>query len=646
MSLLGSLALVVGVGEGASTRLMDRLYPARVVDPSITIIAIDNASLTEFGRWPWDRSIHARIINTLAEAGVQGIVYDVNFSEATASSTDQGLAEAMRAAGNVILPIELSLMSKTDGWMSDPARAVQPLPLFAQSARALGHANTPLDRDNVARRIPLAVGGMSDPVYPMAYIAALMKGWNPLAQGGIPTDRQGNMLIAFPASPERAFRVVSARDLLGESFEKNTLRGAMAFVGATAPDLHDERIVPSSRGVPLSGVGLHASAYDTLIGRHWLRIVPVWLEALFLVFLALLLGALLPRFRPVSGALLTALVMIGCLLASVLLVDTGYLLDPLRPALTAFFISVILLAERWFTTDRRQRELRTMLGRYVTSSVVDVLTREPEKLKLGGTRRYMSVLFSDLRGFTTLSEGLSPERLVEVMNCYLHAMTEIVFEEEGVLDKYIGDAVMAFWNAPLDQADHATRAVRTALKMCKRLREMNEAGAFPEGVVLRVGVGVNTGDMVVGNIGGERRYDYTVIGDSVNLASRVEGLCKEYGTEVLITIATKQALGDGFVVRLVDRVAVKGKTEPVAIYEVVGFSAEVSDGQRTCIKQYETALQVYFEQRFDEAVRLAEELLEAFPSDGPTKTLLSRARGYQEAPPLTKWDGAFIMTKK
>ena len=420
----------------------------------------------------------------------------------------------------------------------------------------------------------------------------------------------------------------------------------MVFVGATAPDLHDERIVPTSHGAPLSGVGLHAALYDTLIGRHWLKLLALWIEVLFLLLLAGVLGALIPRLSPFSGFLATLVTAVGCVLISLVAIDFGYLFDPLRPAIVVVAIYIILLAERWLVTETKRQALRTMLGRYVTSSVVEAFTRAPEQLHLGGARRHMSVLFSDLRGFTTLSEGLSPERLVEVLNRYLHAMTDIVFEEEGVLDKYIGDAVMAFWNAPLDQTDHATRAVRTALKMRTRLQEMNDRGAFPDGIVLRVGIGVNTGDMVVGNIGGERRYDYTVIGDSVNLASRVEGLNKEYTTEVIITAATKQALAEGFCCRLLDRVAVKGKSEPVTIYEVAGYTRDMSAEQLACLKGYEEALKAYFEQRFDDAARLCEDLEKRFPADGPTQTLLTRARAYQQHPPTATWNGAWVMTKK
>lgn len=646
ISTLGSIALLLGIGKGVSTRLSDEFYPSRAVDPSIVIAAIDNASLSEFGRWPWDRHIHTRLIQALSHAGAKGIVYDVNFPDPTVSSTDQELANAIHTAGNVILPVELSLNARSDGWTADPLLTVQPLDAITRAAYALGHSNTPLDTDNVVRRVPVSVQGPQAPIYSMAYAAALMTGWDPVKKGGIPTDAQGNVLVSFPAHPENAFPTLSVRDILNGSVDEKKLQGKMIFVGATAPDLHDERIVPTSRGLPLSGVALHAALYDTLIGRHWLRSVPIWLEIFFFFFLALLLGVLLPRIRPFAGFLVTFIVACGCLLISLTVIDAGYLFDPLRPALVTLAIFVALLAEHWFVTERKRRELRSMLGQYVTSSVVDAFTSQPEKLQLGGARRHMSVLFSDLRGFTTLSEGLSPERLVEVLNRYLNAMTEIVFEEQGVLDKYIGDAVMAFWNAPLDQTDHASRATRTALKMRKRLQEMNESGAFPEGIVLRVGVGVNTGDMVVGNIGGERRYDYTVIGDSVNLASRVEGLNKEYATEVIVTASTKQALGDGFVVRMLDRVAVKGKSEPVTIYEVIGFTEDVTNEQRICAKQYEAALEAYFHQQFDDAVTLCENLLKDFPNDGPTKTLLGRARAYQEHPPLTKWDGAWVMTKK
>ena len=241
---------------------------------------------------------------------------------------------------------------------------------------------------------------------------------------------------------------------------------------------------------------------------------------------------------------------------------------------------------------------------------------------------------------------MEPEALVELLNTYLNEMTDIVFEEGGVLDKYIGDAVMAFWNAPFDQSDHAMRSVRTAIRMRDRLEEMNRGGRFAKGVKLKVGIGINTGDMVVGNIGGERRYDYTVIGDSVNLASRTEGLCKEYGAQIIITEHTRSECDDTIVTRQLDKVAVKGKQKPVAMYEVMGLASNVDDAKQKLASKFNEAIQCYFERNFEKATNLCDEILSVWPEDIPSKNLKERCEIYKMNPPPADWNGAWIMKKK
>lgn len=396
----------------------------------------------------------------------------------------------------------------------------------------------------------------------------------------------------------------------------------------------------------MSGVEIHASIYDTFVTRKWLMPVSVWIQALALVLLGLLLALLVPRVKATVSAVSALVLWIAYIILSFVLFDRGSVLDIVWPTLVIFFAYGGLLLERWLETDTQRKQIRSAFTRYVSPSVVEHLIQDPKKLKLGGERRTMSVLFSDLRGFTTLSEGLSPEALVDVLNTYLNEMTNIVFEEGGVLDKYIGDAVMAFWNAPLDQPDHAARSVRTAIRMRDKLDEMNREGVFPKGIELKVGVGINSGDMVVGNIGADVRYDYTVIGDSVNLASRTESLCKEYGVLIIITKNTLDRLGEGFVTRELDSVAVKGKKEPVKIYEVLGEEGSVPDARIKFARRFESALADYYARNFAKAAKECEDLLLINAEDLTTKNLFERCRIYLETPPPDDWNGAWIMKKK
>lgn len=646
VGLVGMLGVLAGIFDTAGSRVTDRFFLPRKADQSAVIIAIDDASLGRIGRWPWPRNVHAQLIDRLREAGVKAIALDVNFPEPSDATADTSLANALAKAGNVVLPVELDFVSQGGRLVFDSKNTVQPISSIQSAAKSAGFSNVPLDGDGVARRIPIKSQGLDgSEVLPFAYETARLVGLAPEV-GNIPLDRTGRMIVNFPGAPRQAFPIISSADVIQGRVDVSRLKDKVAFVGATARDLHDQQNVATSFGDPMSGVEIHASIYDTLIQRKWLVPVSPWIQGLLLLLTGLLLGLLVPRVKARTSALVAIGIWFGWIIAAFLLFDRGYVLDIVWISLVVFFGYMGLLLERWFETDAQRKQIRAAFSRYVSPSVVEQLVNEPERLKLGGERRRMSVLFSDLRGFTTMSEGLTPEQLVDVLNTYLNEMTNIVFEEGGVLDKYIGDAVMAFWNAPFDQPDHAVRSVRTAVRMRDKLEEMNKSGAFPKGIELKVGVGVNSGDMVVGNIGADVRYDYTVIGDSVNLASRTEGLCKEYGVQIIVTKNTLEMLGDAFVTRELDSVAVKGKKEPVRIYQVVGMNGNVEDGYAKFAKQYEVALGHYYARRFDQAIAECEALLAINPDDLSTKNLMERCRIYKESPPPEDWNGAWVMTKK
>ncbi len=646
LGLFAATSLTFGIFETLAAAATDRFFLPRDPDPSAIIVSIDDSSLTKIGRWPWPRTIHAELIDTLKAASASVIALDVNFPEPSNTSDDRRLAEAVRGAGNVVLPVELAFVIRDGALAFNAASTVQPIATIQSSAAGSGFSNVPLDDDNIARRIPLAATGQSGTaVYAFAYEAARLMGRAPAAQE-IPTDVYGRFLINFAGAPRRTFPIVPASDVLQGTADMKRFKDKVVFIGATARNLHDEQNVSTSAGEPMSGVEIHASVYDTLVTRRWLMPAPVWLQALAYLLIGLLLGLIIPRVRARTGALIVFSLFVVSIVGAFLAFDRGWIINIIWPTVLLVLAYGALLLERWVTSERARRQIRNAFSRYVSENVVASLLEDLDKLKLGGQRRTMTVLFSDLRGFTTLSEGMTPEQLVDVLNKYLHEMTDIVFAEGGTLDKYIGDAVMAFWNAPFDQKDHAARGVRAAIRMKTKLSEMNTSGAFPSGITLKVGVGLNTGDMVVGNIGGEKRYDYTVIGDSVNLASRTESLCKEYGAEIIITQNTRQELGDGFVTRLLDQVAVKGKKEPIKIYEVMGETGRVDEAKLTLKKDFEQAFDLYVSRKFVEAAGLCERILHVWSEDLTTQHLLERCRIYEKIPPPEGWDGTWVMTKK
>ncbi len=647
IGLFMSLAFFVGIFETSSARITDRLFLPQSPDPSVVIVAIDDASILQIGRWPWPRRVHADLIQVLTEAGAKVIAYDVNFPESSDPENDAALAASIRSAQNVVLPVELQLHMKGGVTTYDPEHRLASQADILSAARAVGHSNTPPDSDGVLRRIPLAPSSASadrSVVYSFAAEAMRVAGLSEQVERAA-LDPDQRLVVHFSGPPFRTFPTLSAVDVLRHRVSLERLRGATVFVGSTAADLHDVLLVPTSHGLLMPGVEIHASAYDTLASGRFLRHVPRLLAVPFLILCALLVTLLVMRSSIRVSLLVSFVLWIGACLGVFFLFDQGWIADLLWPTLTIIFTYAAVTIERRITADRERRELKIAFSRYVSPAVVDALIQDPKRLRLGGERRRMSVLFSDIRGFTTISEGLDPEGLVQMLNIYLHQMTEIVFTHQGVLDKYIGDAVMAFWNAPLDQLNHARDAVETAIEMRDTLVRMNQDKAFGERE-LHIGLGINTGDMVVGNVGGEARFDYTVIGDNVNLASRLEGLTKEYGVGIIITEETRKDCSKDILTRRLDKVAVKGKKEPVMIYEAMCRMVEAPEDLRDLATQYERALEFYFARDFVAARDLCEKILETHHMDDPTTVLRNRAIHFIESPPPATWDGTWVYTKK
>jgi adenylate cyclase len=301
-----------------------------------------------------------------------------------------------------------------------------------------------------------------------------------------------------------------------------------------------------------------------------------------------------------------------------------------------------------FVAERKQRMLiKTMFSTYVNPSVVDELITNPDKLKLGGERRELSVLFSDIEGFTSISEQLESQELVSLLNEYLSAMTEIVLTNDGTLDKFEGDAVVAFWGAPIPQEDHAMRACRCALQMQDALIEIRRVWQADNKPCINVRIGINTGEMVVGNMGGARKFDYTVIGDSVNLASRLEGANKQYHTGILVSERTYEFVKDQILGRELDLIVVKGRSAPLRIFELLRLNnGTIEQSMTEFLSFYKDALGLYRERRWDEARGAFEQALRCKPDDYPSRLYIERSAHYAMNPPPQAWDGVFVMQTK
>jgi adenylate cyclase len=346
-----------------------------------------------------------------------------------------------------------------------------------------------------------------------------------------------------------------------------------------------------------------------------------------------------------SGLLATlagfAALVLVCLTLAAGTFHFGWWADPVLPGIALSLSFALATAFSYATEGRQKLYIRRMFGQYMSETVINHLLEHPEKLQLGGERRRVTLFFSDLAGFTTISERLSPETVVALLNDYLSRMTEIILNEAGTVDKFEGDAIMAFWGAPLDQPDQAQKACVAALRQQAALAELNQRFAGQDLPPLTMRIGLHTGDAIVGNLGSAKRFDYTVIGDTVNLASRLEGLNKFYGSQVMASEVTVAACAGAVEFRELDLVAVKGKEQAVRVFEVLGLAGELDPEQIRRRRDFAEALALFRQGRFAEAQAGFEAILTKNPEDGPARTFVARCRRFQEAPPPADWDAVF-----
>lgn len=461
----------------------------------------------------------------------------------------------------------------------------------------------------------------------------------------IPTDDAGRMLVNY-LGPAKTFPHYSAADIIKGRISPDLFRGKIVLIGATATGIYDLRVTPFSTVYP--GVEIHATVIDNILHRNFLK--QSWwikfLDVLCITFVGLFMGFIIPRLNAVRGMLIGIFCIAVFIAVNVFLFSRYSIwLNLIYPVLTMLAVYLGITVYRYMTEEREKKKVRNAFQYYLTASVITEMLKDPTKLKLGGDKKELTVLFSDIRGFTTISEKLTPEELVHLLNEYLTAMTDIVFKYDGLLDKYMGDAIMAVYGAPLDQPDHALRACRTALEMMQTLKKLQGKWSSEGKPVLNIGIGLNTGNMVVGNMGSQMRFDYTVMGDSVNLGSRLEGTNKEYGTNIIISEFTYAIVKDKLYCRELDAVRVKGKKLPVKIYELL---CEVSEAEvfRPFVEHFESGLELYKKAAWDDAIAAFQNVLALKPGDAASELFITRCRDLKETPPSQPWDGVFTMTRK
>ena len=667
--------------ENATIDLRFRVFRgARPATPAIVIVVVDEPSIKEIGRWPWSRSVQARLVQGIAQRGAKVIGLDVIYSEpevtelkrslldvraraqaagatrAVQEMLDQQIKESdmdaqfeqsVRKAGNVVLALPLvvpvsdscqqvesappkyitstlfmMVKQASSGAALEPqcaTSAVPPLRQFAGAAASLGHVYTIPDRDGVTRYEYLAVRYGDDRDYypslglevariylgiPRDHMSLTLGEGVRLGKVLIPTDQKARMLINH-VGKEQSFRYVSATDVIHGRVEPDTFAGKAVFVGTAALGTYDQKTTPFSANFP--GVEKNATVAENIITQQFLEqsVYDKPIDLALVLCFGFGLGVYLPKMRALPGATLAATVFFGyAAAAQYLFVVHGLLLAVVYPLFTIMVVFVSVTVLRFMTEEKQAKEVRAMFSSYVSPRIVEELIKDPTKAKLGGQRKELTMLFSDVKGFTTLCEQHPPEQVVPLLNEYLTAMTEVVFHWNGTLDKFIGDAVVAFWGAPVDQPNHVELALKCALHMRRRLVELQEGWKARGLPMLDNGIGINTGDALVGNIGAEgKKMDYTMIGDHVNLAARAEGLTRKFSVSIVITENTAERLKGlldrtefhdelGRVGRVDLRrlaiVKVKGKAQPVGIYGL----ASRSHGEISVVTEDEASAEV------------------------------------------------------
>lgn len=645
---------------------------------SVIIVAIDNKSVKEIGRWPWSREYIAELIKGLGDYGVKTAALDVVFSEKQNPISDKAVADSIQLSGNVISgyffrnevqPVEPDALaqiqsSKIQQLTIEPDVSSVPLIEYSnldaniasitQAAVGYGFFNVISDSDGLFRQLPLLMLYNGD-VYPSMVLQALKyyteemvqvrigkAGVQTISMGkyNIPCNQEGSIPVNYYGSTG-SIKTYSAVDIIKKRIPASELVGKLVFVGFTEIGIYDVRPTPFDPILP--GVEIHASLAANVLESNFIinNSRTLFIERIILLIFPLLLAIILGTVPTASLGFLSGTGFIAIYFTINYFIFSRYHFDLslLSPMMALGLSTISSEIYRSLVVDSKGRYMKKAFSNYVSADLVAQIMKNPDSLKLGGEKREITILFSDIRGFTTLSEKLSPEALVQVLNEYLNPMTLIVLEEKGTLDKYIGDAVMAIYNAPLDVDNHPDHACRSALKMMDKLAELNKSFVERGINTIDIGIGINTGDAVVGNMGAAMRFDYTAIGDNVNLASRLEGLNKMYGTHIIVSESTKMLAGSELPFREIDLVAVKGKQLPVPIYELMLVEDEKFRND------FAKALSLYRQRDFESALSLFG-ALNNDKHDKVSALYIERCHEFIASMPDENWDGVFVAKTK
>jgi len=690
-----------------------RIEPRKKTIRPVTIVDIDDKSLEKLGQWPWPRTRIADLVTELTRLGAVVIAFDAVFSEpdrlnpAFAADTfrhldeetrvklralpsnDQIFADAIKASRVVLgesgLPEEIAALDKTlpvtgiamlgeepQRFMFDFPGLLRNVPVLEHAAAGRGLFTIRPERDGIIRRVPMIMQAQGQTMPSLTFeilrvasgsgtilIKAEKAGIKSIGVKGfeIPTDHNGQLWVHYARNDASIY--VPAINVLEKNVAPDMIAGKLVLIGTSAVGLNDIKTTPVSGAMP--GVEIHAQVLESALTGAVISqpIFGIAVEFATALMFGLLVIAFAPQFGPVT------LVVLGAAFASMLVGLSVYfyahdrlLIDFTYPLMSTTAIYLTLIFTSFVREQAQRRQIRSAFGQYLSPALVEQLAQSPEKLVLGGEEREMTIMFSDMRGFTSISETYKsdPQGLTALMNRFLTPLTNAILNRKGTIDKYMGDAIMAFWNAPLDDKDHQLNACEAALDMLARVDALNQAReqeAKEEGrpfIPLNVGVGLNTGTCVVGNMGSDMRFDYSVFGDSVNLASRLEGQSKEYGFPIIVGSRTALAVKDRFAILELDFIMVKGKKEPEVIYAIAGREDTAQSGRFQRLRNLTIEmLSCYRNRDWDgalAAIARGRKTDEANSLELLYNLYEARIRGYLENPPPQDWNGAFALLTK
>jgi adenylate cyclase len=657
-------------------------------DSNIVIITIDQNSLQYFKRtarisWPWPRDFYAMTTEYLAKSGAKAIVYDFQFTEpdedranSVGAYNDSLFAASIRNAGNVYLATILTKQEKEDQ-PGDPLvkfpsshssiietqtfnfdKSYSPLIPFQEAAKSVGVVNFVPDEDGVCRRIALQYSFQGKNLFALSYnvYKDLYGGSNSIEE----KIRSPYLIYWYgKGGPDGVFKYYSIHAVISSAFKTQagiepelpigSFKDKIVFIGSNAPSLFDLKNTPFTYLEPYPGVEIHATAMSNYLNNDFIKEIPsIWIFVLSIMLTAVI--AYLSNYNEnivVSTVGLIVISTVFLVAATQLFLHRLMWTQIVFPLFSMILTYVISIGWNFATEGRNKRQIQKIFGQFVNPTVVKQLSADPEKVELTGEEVEASIMFSDIEGFTTISETKKPKELVEFLNNYFSMANDIFFKHDGTIDKFIGDAVMVQFGIPLKNPNHRLLATRAAYEFSKVVQGMTKEAREKGEPVFSTRIGINSGNMVVGYIGGRSKKEYTVIGDTVNLASRLEGVNKYYGTSLMISESTAtDQVTDEFLLREMDIMRVKGKNLPIKIYEVFCKKSEITELQLKMVQTFEAGLKLYREQHWNDAISMFKTVLHIKSDDYASKMYIERCETCKKHPPGKHWDGVYVMTSK